>query len=153
VVIIMKNKPTIRQAPGNVHKQLAALNAGMLELKQRPQRIRDYYSKPKRELDAHKGKAGPHAQLKKQQADFEAHLKQMKTQAAAPAMEAEKRRIEERKRLAKADSAARAMIERPIKEHQARIAASKKLHEPSTSQTTRLKEQEVAAWAKLRGKQ
>jgi hypothetical protein len=125
----MNKKPTIRQQISQLKKQKAAFDVDIAEM----------------------GK-GPLAQVKKQRADFEAHLKQMKTQAAAPAMEAEKRRIEERKRLAKADRAARALIERPIKEHQARIAEAKKLLEAGKVQTIRLQQQEMAARSRLRGK-
>src|ERR1035437_8520303 len=121
----MKNKPTIRQAPGNVHKQLAALDAGILELKQRPQRIRDYYSKPKRELDA--------------------HLRKVKEQIEAPRIKAEKRRII-------ADKESRARIERPIKEFQARIAQAKREHEALLAPALRSQQKQMAAGAKPRRK-
>jgi hypothetical protein len=96
-------KPTIRQQISQLKKQKAAFDAGMLELKQRPQRIIEQLSKPTRDLEARQRK-------------FEAYQRKMKQQLEALGIEAVKRQAAAEKEARARMAEARAQIERPMKE-------------------------------------
>jgi hypothetical protein len=133
----MNKKPTVGEALSEARKKVAALAAGKLALK-------------------NQGEA-PRLQLQKRNADFEAHVKKMKRAIAAPAIEAEKRRVkehsqrvEETTRRIKEDEAMKAPLARIQREHEAQIAGPKKEHEAAQAAIDRAKREHEAQMARMR---
>lgn len=133
----MNKIPTVREALSIERKKAAAFKAAQIALNRKAQ--------------------APHLQLQKKQADVEAYIKKTKRAALAPAMEAEKRRIEDRLRRVeetahriKEDEAIRAPHARMKREHEAQIAEHKKAYEAARAPLDRAKREHQAEMARLR---